>query len=251
MVKRVCRIVPAYAAAIFIYWLACFAIEPLPGDYESFMERLPYFLTFLPEYSSRNGYSIFTHAWTVGIEVKFYLFFPPVLFLLIKNPVGRFAVTAAALVVLTAVGSFIAQAYCALLFGAMLAFALEAPQGYALIAKATRVSPLVPLALVIATAAMLNYIEQFTIIAVVATYLTAYVIVQASQGIPHPDLAAAGVFGAAILWGVSAPLSGNTAGLSCLRQQHCHWGNSDGNLLPRRDRAGGRGDVSPDRITRD
>ncbi len=43
------------AAAIFIYWLACFAIEPLPGDYESFMERLPYFLTFLPGIRTGTG----------------------------------------------------------------------------------------------------------------------------------------------------------------------------------------------------
>ncbi len=178
LVKRFCRIVPAYATAILIYWLACFAIEPSPGDYASFMERLPYFLTFMPEYSSRNGFSIFTHSWTVGIELKFYLFFPPVLFLLIRNQNWRFAVTAITAALLTAVGSFLAQAYCALLFGAMLAFALERPQAYAVIAKATRVSVLVPITLVVATAAMLNYTEQLTVVALTATYLTAYAIVQ-------------------------------------------------------------------------
>jgi peptidoglycan/LPS O-acetylase OafA/YrhL len=178
LVKRFCRIVPAYAAAILIYWLACFAIEPLPGDYASFMERLPYFLTLMPEYSSRNGFSIFTHSWTVGIEVKFYLFFPPALFLLIKSQNWRFAVTAITAALLVVVGSFLAQAYCALLFGAMLAFALERPQGYAWIAKATRVPVLVPITLAVATAALLNYTEQLTLVAMTATYLTAYAIVQ-------------------------------------------------------------------------
>ena len=68
MVKRFFRIVPSYWVAILIYWLACVTL--LPGDYESFTERLPYFLSFNPEYANANGYSIFTHSWTVGVELK-------------------------------------------------------------------------------------------------------------------------------------------------------------------------------------
>ena len=54
LVKRFCRIVPSYWMAILIYWLACFALEPAPGDYAAFMERLHYFLAFLPEYANRD-----------------------------------------------------------------------------------------------------------------------------------------------------------------------------------------------------
>lgn len=178
LVKRICRILPAYLMAILVYWLACFTLEPAPGDYESFMERLPYFLALLPEYANKNGFSIFTHSWTVGVELKFYLFFPPVLFLMIRNANARFAVTAIVAVLLTAVGTFHAQSYCALLFGAMLAFAIERPRGYAFIARLTRVPVVVPLALIIALLALLHYTEQFTAVAFVATYLIAYVIVQ-------------------------------------------------------------------------
>ncbi len=178
LVRRFCRIVPAYWMAILIYWLACFAFEPLPGDYASFMARLPYYLAFLPEYADGNGFSIFTHSWVVGVELKFYLLFPPILFLMIKNAILRFAVTAIAIVLLTAEGSFIAQSYCALLFGVMLAFGLERPQGYAFIARLTRLPLAVPLALIVALFAMLRYTEQLTAVAFVATYVVAYVIVR-------------------------------------------------------------------------
>ena len=72
------------------------------------------------------------HSWTVGVELKFYLLFPPVVFLMIKNANWRLAVTAMMAALLTAIGSFNAQSYCAILFGAMLALALERPRGYAI-----------------------------------------------------------------------------------------------------------------------
>jgi len=176
LVKRFFRIVPSYWMAILIYWLACFAL--LPDDYASFMERLPYFLSFMPEYANANGYSIFTHSWTVGVELKFYLLFPPVVFLMIKNANWRLAATAMMAALLTAIGSFNAQSYCAILFGVMLALGLERPRGYAAIAMLTRVPVAVPLAFVVAVFVMLRYTEQLTVVAVVATYVVAYCILQ-------------------------------------------------------------------------
>lgn len=184
LVKRFFRIVPSYWMVILIYWLACFALPPFAEDYESFTARLPYYLTFMPEYANANGYNIFTHAWVVGVELKFYLFFPPVVFLLIKNANGRFAVTALAAVALTVIGSFNAQSYCAIMFGAMLALALERPRGYAVIAKLTRVPVAVPLAFIAALFVMLRYTEQLTAVALVATYLVAYAIVQQAVVVP-------------------------------------------------------------------
>jgi peptidoglycan/LPS O-acetylase OafA/YrhL len=178
LVKRFFRIVPGYWMAILIYWLACFALEPLAGDYQAFMARLPHYLAFLPEYADTDGFSIFTHSWTVGIELKFYLAFPPVVFLAIRNPNWRFAMTAIAAALLTAEGSFMAQAYCALLFGAMLALTLERRRGYAFVAMLTRTSIVVPLVLIVALFVMLRYTEQLTAVGVVATYLVAYAILQ-------------------------------------------------------------------------
>ena len=176
LVKRFFRIVPSYWMAIVVYWLACLAL--LPDDYKSFMERLPYFLSFMPEYANANGYSIFTHSWTVGVELKFYLLFPPVVFLMIKNANGRLTATAMMAALLTAIGTFNAQSYCAILCGVMLALGLERPRGYATIAMLTRVPVAVPLAFVVAVFVMLRYTEQLTAVAVVATYVVAYCILQ-------------------------------------------------------------------------
>ncbi len=181
LVKRFFRIVPSYWTVILIYGLACFALAPLRSDYDSFMARLPAYLAFLPEYTNANGYNIFTHSWTVGIELKFYLVFPPVLFLLIKDENWRLAATAIAAALLTLEGSFNAQSYCGLLFGALLAFGLERPRGYALIARLTRFPVLVPLGVIAALLALLRYTEQLTAVGVVATYLVAYAIVQETR----------------------------------------------------------------------
>jgi peptidoglycan/LPS O-acetylase OafA/YrhL len=176
LIKRFFRIVPSYWMAILIYWLACFTL--LPDDYESFMERMSYFLGFMPEYANANGYSIFTHSWTVGVELKFYLLLPPVVFLMIKNANWRLAATAMMAALLTAIGSFNAQSYCAILCGVMLALGLERPRGYATIAMLTRVPVAVPLAFVVAVFVMLRYTEQLTAVALVATYLVAYCMLQ-------------------------------------------------------------------------
>lgn len=181
LVKRFFRIVPSYWTAILIYGLACFALAPLRSDYESFMARLPEYLAFLPEYTNANGFNIFTHSWTVGIELKFYLVFPFVLFLLIRDNNWRLVTTAVAAPLLTMAGSFNALSYCGLLFGALLAFGLERPRGYALIAMLTRVPVLVPLGLIAALLVLLRYVEQLTAVGVVATYLVAYAITQEAR----------------------------------------------------------------------
>jgi peptidoglycan/LPS O-acetylase OafA/YrhL len=180
LIKRFFRIAPSYWTAILIYLAACRALPPLADDYEQIAGRLPYLFGFLPEYANTDGYTILTHLWTVGVEVKFYLLFPPVVFLMMRNVNWRIAITAMAAALLIAIGSFRAQSYCAILFGALLALALERPRGYAIVASLTRVSVALPLGLVVALFVMLRYTEQLTVVAVVATYLVAYAILQES-----------------------------------------------------------------------
>jgi peptidoglycan/LPS O-acetylase OafA/YrhL len=178
LVRRFFRIVPSYWVAILIYWLACYALPPLQDSYAAFMARLPSYLAFVPEYADTDGFSIFTHSWTVGVELKFYLLFPPIVFLMTKSTNWRIAAIAIAAALFTVQGSFLAEAYCAVLFGAMLALALERPRGYAFVAKLTRVPAAVPMALIVGLFALLRCSEQFTALAAVATYLLAYTIVQ-------------------------------------------------------------------------
>ncbi len=178
LVRRFFRIVPGYWVAILLYWLACYVLPPLAEDYPRFMTRLPAYLAFMPEYADTDGFSIFTHAWTVGVELKFYLLVPPVLFLMFKRADWRFAAAALAAALFAAHGAFLAEAYGAVMCGAMLALALERPRGYAFVARITRVPALVPPVLIVGLLVLLHYGEWFTVLAAVMTWLLAYTIVQ-------------------------------------------------------------------------
>jgi peptidoglycan/LPS O-acetylase OafA/YrhL len=186
LTRRFFRIVPAYAAAILIYWIALYSLPPLADEYRLFMARLPYYLTLMPEYAHTDVFTIFVHSWIIGIEAKFYLFFPAIVFLLIKHDTWikketwRFAVTAATTALLTAQGSFTANAYCAILAGVMLAQLLEWPRGFAAIAMLTRVPAAVPMGFVVALFVMLRYVEVLPAVAAVTAYLVAHVTLRES-----------------------------------------------------------------------
>jgi peptidoglycan/LPS O-acetylase OafA/YrhL len=186
LTRRLFRIVPGYAAAILIYWIALYSLPPLADEYQLFMARLPYYLTLMPEYAHTDVFTIFVHSWIVGVETKFYVFFPAIVFLLIKKDTWikketwRFGVTAATTALLTAQGSFTANAYCAILAGVMLAQLLEWPRGFAAIATLTRAPTAVPMAFVVALFVMLRYVEVLPAVAAVATYLVAHVTLRES-----------------------------------------------------------------------
>jgi peptidoglycan/LPS O-acetylase OafA/YrhL len=174
LIRRIFRIVPAYTAAIFLYFIAVYSL-PFGDEYGWFMERLPYYLTLMPEYAHATVFTMFVHTWIIGIEMKFYLFFPLIVFLLLKNETWRFGVVAATTIVLTLQGSLTANAYCGILLGVMLAQLLEWPRAFAAIAALTRVPAAVPLAYVLALLILLRYREEWPAVAIVATYLVAYV----------------------------------------------------------------------------
>ena len=183
LTRRFFRIVPSYAAVLALYWIVLASLPPLAADYQTFRQELPYHLTLMTEFIDSPVFSVFIHAWAVGVEMKFYILFPAFVFLLIRNDVWRFAGTLAATVALTAAapllssaqGSFIANAWCAILAGAMLAQILEWPRGFALVAALTRVPAAVPLALVVALFVVLRYVEVLPAVAAVAVYLVAHV----------------------------------------------------------------------------
>jgi len=180
LIRRFFRIVPGYAAAILIYWVALYSLPPFAEEYQLFMARLPYYLTLMPEYAHTDVFTMFVHTWIIGIETKFYVFFPAIVFLLIGNDAWRFAVTAVTSALLTTQGSFTAHAYCAILAGVMLAQLLEWPRTYAVIATLTRVPAAVPMAFVVALFVMLRYVEVLPAVAAVATYLVAHVTLRES-----------------------------------------------------------------------
>jgi peptidoglycan/LPS O-acetylase OafA/YrhL len=179
LIRRVFRIVPAYAAAILLYFIAVYSL-PFGNEYGWFIERLPYYLTLMPEYAPSGVFPMFVHSWIIGIEMKFYLFFPAIVFLLLKDERWRFGVTATTAALLLFQGSLTANAYCAILFGVMLAQLLEWPRAYAVIAALTRVPAAVPLGFILALLILLGYREEWPAVTIVATYLVAYVTLQDS-----------------------------------------------------------------------
>jgi peptidoglycan/LPS O-acetylase OafA/YrhL len=187
LIRRFFRIIPSYAAALALYWIVLASVPPLAGDYQVFRQELPYHLTLMTEYIDSPVFSIFIHAWAVGVETKFYVLFPAIVFLAIRNDGWRFAATLTATVLLTATApllsrqdSFVANAWCAILAGTLLAQLLEWPRGFAAVAALTRVPAAVPLAFVIALFAMLRYVEVLPAVAAVAVYLVAHVILRNS-----------------------------------------------------------------------
>ena len=180
--RRFFRIVPGYAAVLVVYWITLASLPSLAGEYEYFRQELPYHLTLTTEYTNSPVFTIFVHVWAVGVETKFYLFYPMIAFLLVRSEDWRFAGTLAAAVLLTATapllsaqGSFLADAWCAILAGALLAQILEWPSGFAAVATLTRVPAAVPLAFVVALLVMLRYVEVRPVVTAVAVYLVAHV----------------------------------------------------------------------------
>jgi peptidoglycan/LPS O-acetylase OafA/YrhL len=188
LVRRFFRIVPSYAAVLALYLVVLYvaalaSIPRLAADFAAIRPQLSWHLTLMTEFLSTPPYTVFTHLWAVGVETKFYVLFPPLVFLLIRNETWRFAATLAATVALTAGApllpeyqlSFVANAWCAILVGVLLAQILEWPRGFAAVAWLTRVPAAVPLLLIAAVFVLLRYVEVLPAVAVVMVYLVAHV----------------------------------------------------------------------------
>lgn len=188
LLRRFFRIVPSYAAALALYAAVLAALQPLAGDYAQFQKELPFHLTLMSEYVSEPVYSVFIHAWPVGVETKFYVLFPLLVFLMTRSAVWRFAATLGAALVLAATAplvarfspqaAFVDNAWCAILAGAMLAQILEWPRGFAAVRALTRVPSAVPLGLVAVLFAVLSFVEVLPAVTAVATYLVAHVVLR-------------------------------------------------------------------------
>lgn len=92
-IKRFFRIVPVYFLTIALYGIAVVLLTQMGRGQElqEFRNALPYLISFTSEYRSEAAGTIFGHAWTLGIEEKFYLLWPAALFLF------RFRISAAVL----------------------------------------------------------------------------------------------------------------------------------------------------------
>ena len=125
-VRRFCRIVPLYLCTVLLYDVAVHATGDA-GKIAQFGHALPWLLTFMEEYRPAAAGDLMGHAWTLGIEEKFYLVWPVALIGLL--PLGRRSLLGLGLscVVVLGLGEPFSRAYGGLLIGALAAFGLSSP----------------------------------------------------------------------------------------------------------------------------
>lgn len=134
-IRRFFRIVPMYYLTIFLYFIATIAMARIgrPEDGARLANVLPYLMTFNFEYVPRTVEGIFGHAWTLGIEEKFYLLWPLFLVLFGRRILllGLMLIGAVVLLMwLKQFSPFLLRGYLGLGFGAALAFATKRHQAW-------------------------------------------------------------------------------------------------------------------------
>ncbi len=125
-IRRFFRIIPIYLFTVLLY-AAAVQVTHDTVKTAQFNLALPYLLTFMQEYRPSETGNVLGHAWTLGIEEKYYVFWPLIL-------VALYPFQRRAAVVLTAIFLGIllfptryARAYDGLLIGSVLAIVLSAP----------------------------------------------------------------------------------------------------------------------------
>ena len=155
-IRRVFRIMPIYYATIILYVVAALVLSKVTGDAGQKLDNLRvaivYLLTFNREYAPSGAGTFMSHAWTLGIEEKFYLIWPAILYVFARSAFMTFAVSAA-LIVATVVflGSYdlVLRGYLGLGFGAALAFWLHRNHTVRKIFEGHPIASLAALALVV------------------------------------------------------------------------------------------------------
>ncbi|WP_309115009.1 acyltransferase [Saccharothrix sp.] len=160
--RRVFRILPPYLVILGFIVVFCW----LRGEFHSreFPTALPYYLTFfnefLPEANPTGPNNFFSGSWTLGIEEKFYLFWPALMVVVgVAAVKRRIAVAVVALVAMVALipftGGWIMDFslttlyestvhYAILLIGALLAILMHNERSFALVRPFTHPWAAVP-----------------------------------------------------------------------------------------------------------
>ena len=127
-IRRIFRIMPIYYATILFYVVAALVLSKVSGDAEKLDNlriAIVYLLTFNREYAPPGAGNFIAHAWTLGIEEKFYLIWPAILFVFVRSAFMTFAVSATLILgTVLCLGShhLVLRGYLGLGFGAALAF---------------------------------------------------------------------------------------------------------------------------------
>lgn len=160
--RRFFRIVPVYLATIMLYFIAVHATHDSVKTAQ-FNAALPWLLTFFQEYRPDTGNNILGHAWTLGIEEKFYVFWPLLLLALFPFRRWRLWLVGVIFVGVCFFPARFARSYDGLLIGAILGIALSASGRWQSFKLLSRVPDTALVALVVATYALYGHDHRFVL----------------------------------------------------------------------------------------
>ena len=125
-IRRFFRIVPLYYMTVFLYFLASLlSVRFDVHELAKFNDVALQLFTFNGEYRPEQAANkIFLHAWTLGIEEKFYLLWPIILVISMMKSWRAFiiaCVVSTGLIAISAFSPTLIRGYCGLAFGAGLA----------------------------------------------------------------------------------------------------------------------------------
>lgn len=118
-IRRIFRILPLYYLMVGLYTALALAGAKTGGTAE-WRHSFGYMLSMTMEYRPLSAGNLFGHAWTLGIEEKFYIVWPFILFFSIARPMISlgFATLVVIAVTLASGGDgYIVRGYTGLLFG--------------------------------------------------------------------------------------------------------------------------------------
>jgi peptidoglycan/LPS O-acetylase OafA/YrhL len=125
-VRRFFRIVPLYYLTIGLYFVSALVLTRFlgePAKLTAFSDAWPYLISFNGEYRPDTAGSLFGHSWTLGIEEKFYVVWPPFFVALAATASRRIAMVGCAcfFAVLATTGDLAVRGYGGLGFGCFIA----------------------------------------------------------------------------------------------------------------------------------
>jgi peptidoglycan/LPS O-acetylase OafA/YrhL len=145
-VRRCCRLLPLYYLTLAAYVVLIFGFNSALALRSTLAEALPYYLGYLQEVPFYSWLVVgqrdvpFFHSWSLGVEEKFYLVWPFLVFVLWSRRRRRLASTAGLWMLFAAAPFVMARehrivgralfAYSHLLAGCLLALLLDGRKGY-------------------------------------------------------------------------------------------------------------------------
>ncbi len=169
VVRRGFRILPIYFASLALYAAVMYSVG-FGGDHRSvFTHALPWYLSPFPEVPFfTKTHIVFSLAWSLGIEEKFYLLWPLVAFVLLrKHARGRIGLAlvlalVAQLPIAFSSGGRALAPYSAILVGCLLAFALHHRHAFRFVARLGSVPGLVVALALLVTVQALTHVFDVT-----------------------------------------------------------------------------------------